>query len=155
MTTTFTAAPTFKAALVAAIASVVDTTAVLVTYGHPGQQVAVWDDIVSVAGVTSEQEVAGMGTLRPREETLTATVMISCLRRGGPEQEQVAADAAYALLGAIERQVRVTDTTVGGTVRDCFLTGHESSGETDDTQLATGRVIEIQATFTAHARITG
>jgi hypothetical protein len=151
MSTTTTNANAFKVALVAAIRSVVDP-AVLVTYGHPGM--ANEADMIGVSRVTSTQAVATLGTNRSREETLTVEVQISCYRRGGVEQELVAGAQAYALLGLIERQVRMVDTTVGGTVRQCFLTSHEADGETDPVELAEGRCIEIVATFTAQARIS-
>lgn len=151
MSTTATNAEAFKVALVAAIQSVVDP-AVLVTYGHPGM--AVENDMIGVGRVSSAQTVATMSTNRSREETLTVEVQISCYRPGGREVEAVAGAQAYSLLGLIERQVRMTDTTVGGTVRQCFLTSHDSDGETDPTIVAEGRCIEIVATFTAQARIS-
>lgn len=152
MTQTVSAAPAFKNALVTLIRTAINDSTVLVTYGHPGLEVA--DDMVGVQKITSQQVIANMGARRSREETLTAEVIVSCYRGGGPEVEQVAGDRAYQLLGLIEQYVRVTDTTVGGTVRDCFLISHDSQGATDPALIAEGRVIEITATFEAHARIT-
>jgi hypothetical protein len=54
----------------------------------------------------------------------------------------------------VEQYARVTDTTIGGAVRWCFLTQHTSQGHTDPQVLEQGRVIEISATFTALARVT-
>lgn len=155
-TSSATAAQAFKAALVTAITTAVNDSSVLVVFGQPSAgQISLFNDIVSVARVEAEQNPATYGTNRSREEILTATVVISCWRPGGPEVESVASDAAYALLEAAERYVRVTDTTVGGTVRHCFLVAHSSEGDTDPARLARGRTIEIEATFRAAVRITG
>jgi hypothetical protein len=151
MTDIATVAAGLKDTMVTAIKSVVDP-AVLVAHGHPGLEVT--DDMIGVGRVTSAQEPATMGTNRSREETLTVDVTISCYRGGGPEMEKVASDQAYALLRLIERYCRITDTTMGGVVRQCFLTSHESDGATDPAILAEGRLIELTATFTALARIT-
>lgn len=128
-----------------------ETPYVLVTFGAPGTYEP--DDIVSFLAVTSEQNAATFGN-RGREETLEITVAISCFRGGGQEQEQVTSARAYQLLRMIEFWARKTDTTIGGTVRDCFLIGHDSSGQTDPQYLEKGRVTEITARFLAHARIT-
>jgi len=154
-TSSATAAHAFKAAFVAAIQGLyaADDT-VLVTFGHPGPQVVNYPDAVAVMGIEVTQEPATISTNRAREETITATVAISSWRPGGAEVEATAAAAAYGILQAIETYVRVTDTTLGGVVRHCFLTGHRSEGATDPAALADGRTIEIEATFTAHVRIT-
>ena len=154
-TSSFTNAPAFKAAFKTAIESVVDTSTVLVSYGHPGPGFDNWDDWVSVAALRAAQESGPLGTSRPRNEDIALTVWIGCYRAGGPEAEQEASDAAYAILQAIDHYTRQTDTTVGGTVWWCFLATHESNGVTPDELLEHGRTIEIEATFTARARITG
>ncbi|HUX70577.1 MAG TPA: hypothetical protein VMV41_08725 [Cellulomonadaceae bacterium] len=154
-TSSVTAAQAYKAALVDAMTALVADQEVLVTFGHPGREVANWHDIVSFADTSSAQQVATMGTNRSREETLTQKVWISCERAGDQDQERVASDAAYALLGLLEHHVRVTDTTLGGVVRQCFLTSHTATGETDPKFLDYGRLIEIEAEFTALVRVTG
>lgn len=149
------AASNFKKALLAAMRSLVDDGEVLVTFGHPGQDFQNWDDVVSFADTDVSQDVATMGTNRSREETLTQTVWVSCFRAGGVDQEVVASDRAYELLGLLEHHVRVTDTTLGGVVRECFLTAHRAEGATSPALLARGRTIEVEATFTAKVRVTG
>jgi len=114
-----------------------------------------WNDAISLADVKSVQSPGPISTNRSRNEDLTLTVWISSWRLGGPEAEQTASDAAYALLEAIEHQVRFTDTNVSNTVMWCFLTAHDSAGVTPDELLDRGRTIEIEATFTARVRITG
>ena len=153
---TVTAAAAFKAAMVTAMQTLTasDDT-VLVTFGSPGQQVLNYNDAISFEDLTAEQSPATLGTNRSREETLTLLVVIESFRAGGPEQEKVAADAAYALLALLERHVRMTDTTVGGTVRDCFLTSHRSQGFTTPAEMTQGRLCLVEATFTAHVRVTG
>lgn len=154
-TSSTTAAQRYKKAMVEAMQSLVDAGEVLVTFGHPGRDFMNWDDAVGFAGTSSTQDVATMGTNRSREEVLEQKVWISCFRKGGSDQEVVASDAAYALLGLLEHHVRAVDTTLGGVVRECFLTSHSADGETRADLLAAGRTIEIEATFTARVRVTG
>lgn len=149
---TVSAAPAFKDAFYAAAQTLLASTDVQVVPGHPGQTQA--DDIVAFTGVVSEQEPATFGTRRQREETLVMDVVVSCYRAGGLEQEQVCSDRAYELLGVLEEYVRVTDTELGGVVRNCFLLGHTSDGSTDPAVLSSGRLIEINAQFVAKARIS-
>lgn len=127
------------------------TSGVQVSFGHPGT--AQLDDIVAFMDCSSEQEPATFGTSRSREETLTLTVMYSVYRAGGPEMEKVAFDRAVALQDDFEKYVRVTDTTLGGVVRECFLTGLRIASATDEQTLANGRLVEIEATYTAKARV--
>lgn len=149
---TTTAAADFKDAFIQAAETLWAAEDVQVAFGHPGQTQR--DDIVAFGRVSAQQEVATQGTNRSREETLTIDVVLSMFRGGGPDMEKVASDRGYELLGQLERHVRMTDTTLGGTVRHCFLVSHESDGSTDPQILAAGRLIEITATFEAKARIT-
>ncbi len=156
MSSTATIAATFKnnlyTATVALMAADPTTQDVMVTFGHPGTFEPL--DLISFTKVTETQNPATISTNRTRNEVITQEVMISCMRPGGQEMEQICSDRAYTLLRMIEQQVRVTDTTVGGTVWWCFLASHSSNGETDITFLEQGRLIEITAVFEAHARIT-
>lgn len=146
------AAPAFKDAFVDVATTLWSGTGIQVSFGHPGQSQA--DDIVAFGALTSDQEFATYGSNRGREETLLLDVVVSCYRAGGPTQEKVASDRAYELLGVLEQYVRVTDTTLGGVVRHCFLLGHNSEGSTDPEILSAGRLIEITAQFVAKARVT-
>lgn len=156
MSSSATAAQAFKAAMVAAMQGLYAADpSVLITFGHPGPQVANFLDAVAFTDLSVEQSPATLSTNRSREEVLTLVVQVSCWRPGGPEMESVASDAAYGLLEALERQVRVTDPTLGGIVRHCFLESHTSEGATDPAALTAGRTIEVEARFVAHVRITG
>jgi len=156
-TSSFTAARAFRAGFLVGAQSVVDTDVVTVTSGAPGPEFGNVTDWVSLMDIRSEQSPGPLGTSRPRDEILTLTVWIGAFRPGGVDQEQVASDAAYALLEALDHYTRQTDTTVGGTVWWCNLTGFQSAGATAESLLdgGTGRLIEIEATFTARVRITG
>jgi hypothetical protein len=127
----------------------------IVTFGHPGPQVVNFWNAVGMTRVEVTQDPATLSTNRSREETLRQTVIVSCWRPGGHEVEAVASDAAYTLLEGLERYCRVTDPTLGGVVRHCFLASHSSEGETDPAALVDGRTIEIEAVFEARVRITG
>lgn len=153
-----TAAQAFKLAMVQAMQRLTaEDKDVLVTFGYAGQEGLNFRDLVSFEDVASDQDPATLGTNRAREEVLTLKVAVECYRPGGIDQEIVASGAAYDLLGRLERYVRVTDTTLGGTVRQCFLSSHTSTGETDPAALAqlAGRIVLVEALFTARVRITG
>lgn len=154
--TTATNADVFKLAfyeaIVALFANDPEKDTVLVTFGGPGTYAP--NDLVSFLDVTADQEVATLGSNRGRDEQIDLTVSISCVVHGGQEAELLSHARAYSLLRDIEYYVRRTDTTVGGTVRHCFLIRHGSSGQTDPALLSQGRVTEIVATFRAVARVT-
>lgn len=124
---------------------------VQVTFGHPGTTQL--NDIVAFMDVSGSQEPATYGTQRSREEELELTVMYSIFRAGGAEMEKVAFDRAIELQEDFETYVRVTDTTLGGVVRYCFLTGIRVASSTDEQSLALGRTVEIEATYSAVARV--
>lgn len=127
---------------------------VLVSYGHPGTERP--DDMIMFAGVRVGQEPATLSaTNRSREENVELDVIISVARGGGAEVEEVCGARATALLQALEYYVRVTDTTLGGHARYCFLARYETDGWTVANQQFQGRNISIEATFQAVARITG
>jgi len=132
----------------------VASSTVLVSYGNPGMNQP--PDIVAIMDVTSDQVIATLGNLRQREETLTCKIIVSCFRAGNADNDKVPFDAAVALLAMIENSVRPTtgDTTLGGTVRECFMTTVVSTAAADPQLLAMGRTVELEATFTAHVRVT-
>lgn len=148
---TATVAGALRSALPAVIAAAIDDPAVQVGLGMPWPQTA--QDLIAVGGVESQLEPGPMGPQRSRDETLTVEVLISVFRPGGQDQEQVASDRAYELLGAIERHLRMVDPTVGGLVRACLLTGHRMESDPFDDGTGMGRVVEVLATFAAQARI--
>ena len=155
MTNTSTVGDAFKLAFRDAAINTIfaaDKT-VLVSYGHPGTERP--DDIIMFTAVRVGQEVGPMSvTNRGRDETIELDVVISVARGGGPEQEEICGARATALLASLELYARTTDTTIGGTVRNCFLTKYETDGWTVSNELFQGRNISINATFTAVARIT-
>lgn len=123
----------------------------LVVFGHPGT--ARPDDVVCFQGLRSKAAPAAMGPTRPREEVIELDVLISVARGGEQEAEEQCSDAAYGYLSQLEEFVRSVDTSVGGTVKYCFLDHHESDGWTVGGPNP-GRNITIDATFEAHYRIT-
>lgn len=143
-------APTVKAALFAQLGSLYSSP-VQVCFGHPGTYLA--DDIVSVAGVRSRQDVSTMSPQRTREEELDVDVVFSSYRGGGPEVQQVVTERAYALLALLEDYLKTTDYTLGGTVRLARVTSHDLAESDDPDVLAAGRVAEITATVTCQVRI--
>ena len=152
-TSLFTAAPALRRAMYTTAQTLFADQDVLVVLGPPaGGDIP--DDIVQVQQVETDQETAAMGSSRSREEVLTITVLVSCATGGGPEVDDELTERAYGLLGALEQFCRVTDTTLGGVVRECFLTSARSEGAGPD-DVADGRFIDITATFTARNRVRG
>lgn len=148
----FTRAHDFKTAAFDAAVALWAEEEVQVAFGHPGMEIL--DDCVSFGEISTDQTEGPMGGRRSRNEVLTLTVIFSCFRAGGGEMESVAAARAFGLLGELENYFRKTDTSVGGTVEWCFLSGLASDGSTDPDVLAAGRLCTIAAQFTARARIT-
>lgn len=152
---TFTAASAFREALFNVGKTILwaNDPQVLATLGMPAFDFV--NDVVSFGAVTSAQNYATMSSSRrSREETLTCEVIFYSFSPGGQEQEQIVNDRAYSLLSALEFYCRITDTTLGGVVRECFLTEHASDQATDQTVLSKGRLYVITSTFTALARIS-
>lgn len=148
-----TAAYEFKNAFYLVAKALFDADAdVLVSFGHPGLQVS--DDMILFLDVTSSQDTATISTNRTREETLTLQVFVSSYAAGELDNDLVPTARVYELLGALEDYVRSTDTSLGGTVRHCFLTEHTSQGSTDPQVLGGGRMVDCVATFTAQVRIS-
>ncbi|HEY0249705.1 MAG TPA: hypothetical protein VGC45_15750 [Gryllotalpicola sp.] len=125
---------------------------VLISDGHPGRIDA--DDAVALMGV-SQEEVPGpiSATRRVREETLTVTVVISCYRVGGQDQQRIVDARALKLLGDLSNHLRKTDPTLGGLCVWCFRTSFDLEKSADPAVLTDGRLTEINAKFTAVARI--
>ena len=157
MSSAFTAGMAFKKALYEAITQIMadrpDSKNVLVAPGTPGSFQP--DEIIAVTELEVQQDFATMGTNRTREETLTVTVVFSCLRGGDHTQELPAQERAFELLGRVEHHVRMTDTTLGGVVRQCLLTGVQTDGQTPEEYLQAGRGVDVTATFTARNRVRG
>lgn len=147
-----TAAPAFRTAIVDAARELwpIEGT-VQVADGHPG--VTQLDDLISILGVEAEQEPGPISNRRIRDEKLTLDFVAWCYRAGGPEQEPIARAAAYALVMELAEYVRVTDTTLGGAVKWCFLSSHREEGTLDDDVIAEGRLVTIYAQLTAEARV--
>lgn len=143
---------TFYAAVKDLMANDYDTEHVYVVFGQPSTYQP--EDIISFGRLSVGQAAATMSTNRSREETITVEVTVSCFLGGDEDAEIATAERAYELLRRIERHVRMTDTTLGGVVRECVLTSHESEGATPEELTEQGSVTEVIATFTAKARIT-
>jgi len=124
---------------------------VQVAFGHPGQTQG--NDLVAVMDVSSEQDAVTLGTQRSREETLTLTVMFSVYRPGGVDQEKVASDRAFELVDDLAEYARVTDTTFGGVVRECFVASVTAEGSVDPRVISAGRLVEVLAVFVAKGRV--
>ena len=155
------AAPTFKAAMLAACQALyadVETVSgndyVQVFYGWP---TAYSDEMVILGDVTSEQDLATMGNPRRREETVTLTVTIMGTL-GGSDQQAIT-ERAYYLLGLLEAYLQdsgvagSSQVTLGGVVREARVVGHELTETADEDDAAVARTADITATVVAHVRI--
>jgi hypothetical protein len=154
------AAPAFKSALFTACQTLYGTTSdVLVIYGASDVENAVGyaQDIVMVGNVISDQSVATMSTNRSREEALSVEVEFWSFI-GGTDQQTVT-ERCYALVGELETYLQdagvasSTQITLGGTVRDSRVLGHELEETFEPEALAQGRFAHITATVGARVRI--
>jgi len=152
-----TAGYAFKLAFFTAVETLLtDELSLLVSFGSAGVAGLAYDDIVGVADLQVTQTTGPMGTSRARDEDLVLTVWVSAFKPGDvPDLERQASDRAFDLLGRIEHMVRQSDTTVGGTVMWCALTSYDATGFIDQVRQVAGRTVDIEAKFTARARVTG
>jgi len=154
-----TAAIAVKAALVSALTTAFTADAnVVVTYGHPGTTLSD-QDYIGVMDVGAEQATGPLGVQRRREETLEATVQISCAMGGGPEAQQPVTERAFALLDTIQTTLR-TDPSLGGVSWSAELASYVaaeaiwwSPPEPGYDPYAIGRLCEIAAVVKVVARV--
>ena len=148
-----TAAHAFKLAFYTKALTLFDATNTHVSFGYPGGGRDV-SKFLAFMELRTEQAPATVSTNRSRDEDIYLTTVISCARAGQADDDLAASQDAYDILRTLERQVRITDTSVSGTVLWCFLNSTDSGGATDAAVLAKGRLIQIEATFKARVRIT-
>lgn len=154
MTDTATAALAVKTSFYENAKTLFDPTTVNVMFGISVENRDL-NQAVAFLDIESRQEPGPMSaTNRSRNEDLDLTVVIS-VASAGDVDDQAVNNAAYSILRTLELYVRQENTTLDGTCMWCFLTAHKSFGYTPTEQLAQGRLIEIEATFTARVRITG
>lgn len=109
---------------------------------------------IAFLDIKSRQEPGPLSASnRSRNEDLDLTVVISVASAGDIDDKPVH-DTAFGLLRQLEYYVRKTNTTLDGTCMWCFLTGYQTYDYTPANKLAQGRLLEIEATFTAKIRIT-
>ncbi|ASN39000.1 hypothetical protein CGQ24_08215 [Arthrobacter sp. 7749] len=153
---TFTAALAVKRALYEVTRDLMlaspETEHVMVCPGAPGTFSP--EDIIAFQRISVSQAPATLSSRRSREETITVEATISCFIGGDESGELPSQERAFDLLGMIERQVRVVDTTLGGVVRQCFLTSVETEGATPPEYQAQGRAVDVTAIFTAQNRVS-
>lgn len=126
---------------------------VQVSWGHPGNQYA--SELLAVMDIVAEQEPATLSPRRGRDEVLALGVVAVVTLQGSDDAAQEAAEnRAVEMIAAIEEYVRITDTTVDGSVQWCALTRLDIEGFTPDEERALGWRSQVIATFTAKARIT-
>lgn len=126
---------------------------VQVAFGHPGHNRS-HDDIVSFTGIRTDQDAAGMGPRRSRDERIYLSVLVSCFVRGDAD-DIAASDRVYSYANRLEQYVRTADPTLGGLVLWCFLSEHTSDGSGNPRLLQEGRLVEGAFIFEALARISG
>jgi hypothetical protein len=144
----------------AGIAAAVD--AVLAADATGGEVAVFWGEpppvfpreFICIMGAQVTIDAATMGPQRSRDETIRVALNIVAHRQGPTAQEDSAA-RAYDLAGAIEKQVRTVDPTLGVPgCRWCFMTRLEESGGTPIADRAAGRYTELIVEFTALVRVT-
>lgn len=118
------------------------------------------NEIVSIGNINAGQDVATLSASnRGREETLQIEVTFTVWSGGGDEVEPLIEARVFELVSQLEQAVHYirgdgTDpTTLGGAVRQCFLTALTQDSMPTNEEAA-GREAVAIATFTAKARIT-
>lgn len=127
----------------------------LVSWGAVGANVP--DYYVEFHGTDSGQEGGSLsGSNRSRDETLRLETQWFATVWGEVNAAREADQYLYARIRELEYYVRQTDTTLGGTVRECFLASHVTDDvEINNQDLGSGRLAAALAVFEAKVRITG
>lgn len=102
----------------------------------------------------SDVEPAEVGPRRSLDERITLTVSLGTWAPFvNAETEAGTLTEAFRLLGLVQKHIRTTDITLGGTVLWC-LPGSSESGTTSDEEAGVARLTEVRATFVCTHRIT-
>lgn len=136
-----------------------DGTPVLVSFGDPGQYQP--SAIVAIMDTSTQISRPTMGPQRSREMAADVTVILSVYIEGGPEAQQVSADAAFGLLDQLETYLRTSpNERSGGASRDAWVSkadpvatvAYAPSVDPNEPASPTGRVTEITVIVTALIR---
>lgn len=112
------------------------------------------DQYLLVLGTESDQSSGPLGsTNRTRDEVLRLEVQIFVTRYGDVDAAREADEYCFERLSEIERHVRVTDTTLGGAVRECFLVAHATDSQSFEAN-EQGHLSALGAVFEAKTRVT-
>lgn len=134
------AIPGAKAALVALLTGLFPDAQV--TYGLPGTYEQ--PDLVVVGNARAESTQDVMGTRRPRREDATIEITFSCFRAGGPEAQQTATEAAFAMLGTFADYFRAQGAeTLSGACDRASVGSYELAEEEDPEVLEKGRLATV------------
>jgi hypothetical protein len=145
------AVPTCKAYLFGTVLPTLFPPPAQVTYGLPGSFEG--NDMVTVGNARVTCETPVMGSARRVEEGIELSVMISCYRAGGPEAQQQATEAAYAMYSTFRDHFRATgNETLGGACREARVTSHELIEDDDPDDITNGRLSQIEITLSIKAR---
>lgn len=112
------------------------------------------DDHVLFLSTDSDQDAATLSTNRSREEVLHVEVQFFATRWGEVDAAREADEYLYDRIGDLERYVRMTDTTLGGVVRHCFLKSHVTDARSFTRNNVAGHLAAAIVRFEAKARIT-
>jgi hypothetical protein len=118
-----------------------------VIYGPPGGWLG--EQVISVGNATVESSQMILGANRPRREDAEVEVILSVFQGGGPEAQQTATEAAFAMLGTFADHFRTQgNETLGGACDNAYVSAY-SLDETDDPDvLEKGRYAALVATLT-------
>lgn len=137
-----------KAALYSVCQSLYPETTVDVAYGEPGAING--SDIVLVrdARVSVSRPV-----VQRFEHEVAIDVVFDSFRFGGPEQQQIATEAANALMQRLADYLDGSNRLLGGACRHSYLSDYQvEEGDDPDAQIK-GRRCVLTATVTAYVRL--
>lgn len=76
---------------------------------------------MQILGTRVRHDAATMGSNRTREEVIELETQWYVFEYGTEDADRAAEDYLFARLGSLEEHIRVSDITLGGVVRQCFL----------------------------------
>ncbi|MHC9046808.1 hypothetical protein ACYX8G_19660 [Microbacterium saperdae] len=112
-------------------------------------------DQVMFGDLDARQDVGPLSASnRSRDEVITLTVEFTVFRPGEVDAAKDAEQYLYDRMGELEHYVRKTNTTIGGVVRECFLTSHRTASIAYTLGRDAGYLVAAAAEFQAKIRIT-
>lgn len=113
------------------------------------------EQYMQVLGTTSELDAATMSSNRTREMVVRLETQWFVFRYGEVDADREAEDILFTRLRDLEQHIRVNDITLGGVVRECFVSSVATdSASVEEAGTSQGRLAAAIVIWEAKIRIS-